>query len=110
MATARLRKTLEQRVVFSVEVKHVAADIALAHFLEQFWKALELAQQVARVDGHGHLRQEHVGMREKTLGQVRHEAGGKVVDAIEAVVFQGIESRTLARAGTTTGDDEAHAY
>ena len=110
MTSAGFGKALEQGFVFGIEIQHVAADVALAHFVEQFREALELAQQVARIDGDRHLWQQHVAMRQETLGKIRQQAGRQVVDAVETVVLKYIEGGALARARATADDDQAHVY
>ncbi|MNG39426.1 hypothetical protein D3C84_1275040 [compost metagenome] len=51
---------------------------------------------------------QQLGMQQRALGEVRQQAGRQVVDAVEAVVFQHIERRALARAGKAADDDQAH--
>ncbi|MCY1250678.1 hypothetical protein D9M72_643370 [compost metagenome] len=108
MAPAGFREALEQRFVIGIEIQDVALDMLVPRFLEQFREALQLARQVARVDGHRDLRVQQFGVQQGALRQIRQQTGRQVVDAIEAVVLEHIERRALARAGKAADDDQAH--
>src|SRR5690606_16981560 len=75
---------------------------------EQFGKALQLAGQVACVDGDGDLGFQQFGVQQGPFGQFGKQAGGQVVDAVEAVVLKNIEGGALARPGAAADDDQAH--
>ncbi len=55
VAPAGFRESFEQRLVVGVEIQHIAVDVVVPHFLQQFGEALQLAGQVAGVDRHRHL-------------------------------------------------------
>ncbi|MDT4876460.1 hypothetical protein FQZ97_1118960 [compost metagenome] len=108
VAPAGFREALEQRFVIGIEVQDVALDMHVPRFLEQFRETLQLARQVARVDGHRDLRVQQFGVQQGALRQIGQQAGRQVVDAIETVVLEHIERRALARAGQAADDDQAH--
>src|SRR5690606_16515902 len=105
MTATGFREALEQGFRVGVEVEHVALDVASADFLQQLRKALELARQIACVNGYRNQRMQQFGMQQRALGQLRQQSCGEVVDAVEAVVFENVEGCALARTGAAADDD-----
>ncbi|MNG02242.1 hypothetical protein D3C84_852600 [compost metagenome] len=108
MAPAGFGKTLEQGFFVGIQVQDIALDMPVAHFLEQFRKTRQVAWQVTCVDGHRYQRLRQLGVDQGALGQFRQQAGGQVVDAIEAAVLKHVEGCAFTGAGAATDNDHAH--
>ncbi|MCY1183734.1 hypothetical protein D9M73_243780 [compost metagenome] len=55
-----------------------------------------MAWQIARINRYGDLRLQQFGMDQGAFGKLGQQAGGQVVDAIEAAVLQYCEGGTFA--------------
>ncbi len=69
-----------------------------------------MAGQVTCIDRDRNQGLGQFGMDQRALRELRQQAGRQIVDAIETVVFQYIQSCALAGARATADDDQAHDY
>ncbi|MCY1181731.1 hypothetical protein D9M73_222530 [compost metagenome] len=54
-----------------------------------------MAGQIARVNGNGDQRLQHLGMNQGAFGQLRQQTGWQVVDAVVAAVLKNVEGGTF---------------
>src|SRR5690606_19561075 len=79
----------------------------LLELLKDLGNLLQVGGQVAGIDTDGYPWQ--IGLISRyPLGQRRQQAGGQVVDAVIAVVFQHVERCTFSGTGTTADDEQFH--
>lgn len=90
-----------QKENFTVEV------IPAGEALDDTGKGVQVAGQVAGVDADRQLFRV-VRVAQHLFNQLRQQAGGQVVDAVETHIFKDLERRAFAGAGTAADDDQFH--